>query len=127
MSLDKSAIHFISTPYTKYARGLHGAYLDACRVSAKIHRRYGVVVFSPIAHCHGMTMHGDLPPIDHLFWESFNKPFVQMCGGLIVAMLEGWEESVGIAGEVRDFKMAGKPIKYADPVTLELSDGPQRA
>lgn len=112
---------FISTPYTKYLKGWHGAYIDACKVSARISSFYDIAVFSPIAHCHGLAIHGELPPVDPKFWEDFNRPFIAACGGCIVAKLDGWENSSGIAGEIRDFRAAQKPILYCDPETLELA------
>lgn len=68
-----------------------------------------------------MTIHGDLPAVDHGYWEDSNLPFIDFCGGLIVAKLEGWDQSIGIAGEIHAFKTAHKPILYCDPETLELA------
>ena len=120
MTLDRNIIHYCATPYTRYCKGWHGAYIDACKVSARIVLKYQIALFCPIAHCHGMTIHGELPAVDAAFWEDFNRPYVNACGGLIVAKLEGWDHSHGIAGEIRDFRAAHKPILYCDPETLEL-------
>lgn len=120
MTLDKKLLWYTATPYTRYIKGWHGAYIDACKIAARIQVRYGVIIFCPIAHCHGMTIHGELPPVDPKFWEDFNRPYIAACGGLIVAKLEGWDHSSGIAGEIRDFRAAHKPILYCDPETLEL-------
>lgn len=113
---------YLATPYTRYCKGLPGAYLDACKIAAAIHKEHKIIVFCPIAHCHGMTtFQNGLPPIAHEFWENFNRPFIAACGGLIVAKLEGWENSSGIAGEISGFRAAKKPILYCDPETLELA------
>lgn len=113
---------YLASPYTRYERGHSGAFVDICKLSARIHRRYNTVIFSPIAHCHGMTMHGDLPAIDHAFWKRFNAPFVKVCGGLIVAKMEGWDNSAGVADEISDFRSAAKPIWFLDCETLELTE-----
>jgi hypothetical protein len=35
--------------------------------------------------------------------------------GLIVVSATGWEDSYGIAQEIKVFRAAGKPILYVDP------------
>ena len=119
--LDRKVLHYAATPYTRYNRGLVGAYLDACRICSSIYLAYKAPLFSPIAYCHGMTTHGDLPAIDHHFWMEFNRPFIEACGALIIVKMDGWDESAGIADERRMFKMAGKPIYFLDPETLALT------
>lgn len=118
--IDKHTLYYLATPYTKYRRGLFGAFIDACKLAADLRWKHGIVVFSPIAHCHGMTTHGDLPPIDHKFWMEFNRPFIAACGGLLVGKLDGWDESIGIADELTQFRAAGKPVLFVDPETLEV-------
>lgn len=112
---------YLASNYTKHPKGWTGAYLEACRISARIHRKHKLIVFSPIAHCHGMTTHGDLPVIDAAFWKRFNAPFVEMCGGCLVAKMDGWRESEGVASEIADFTAAKKTVLYVDPVSLEIS------
>lgn len=112
---------YLLTPYTRYARGWTGAYIDACRLAARIHRKYKLVCFSPISHCHGMTTHGDLPPVDGAFWKRFNQPFVDICCAGIVAKMDGWDNSDGIKDEIADFRAAKKTVLFIEPETLELS------
>ena len=111
---------YLASPYSRYERGHTGAYLDICRLAARIHRKYKIVLFSPIAHCHGMTTHGDLPVIDHQFWRRFNAPFVDMCGGCLVAKMIGWENSAGIKDEIDDFRAAKKTVLFVEPDSLEI-------
>lgn len=120
ISIDKSIIWFLCSPYTKYHRGLAGAYLDICRIASRIRLMHGLAIFSPICHSHGMAMHGELPPVDRDFWREFNKPFRELCGGALVATMDGWLESDGVGDEISDFECAGKPIVFVDPVTIEL-------
>src|SRR5689334_15470541 len=113
---------YLASPYTNYYKGRPGAYLDACKIAAAINRKYGYRIFSPIPNCHGMTTIPEgLPQIDHDFWENYNRPFMAICGGLIIAMLDGWRDSRGIKYEEREFRAAQKPILYCDPDTLELA------
>ena len=111
---------FFSTPYTLYRRGLHGAYLDACDVGARVVDRYKITLISPILNSHGMAFHGILPAKDGKFWKRFNAPILEACGGCLVAKMDGWEESVGIANEILDSRAAKKMVVFVDPITLEL-------
>lgn len=38
---------------------------------------------------------------------------------LIVAKMTGWQESFGIAHEIKFFESAGKPVFYLDTVSLD--------
>lgn len=105
--------HYLATPYSRYEGGLEAAWIDACRVSGALMRN-GFKVFSPIAHSHGIAVHGGLDPLDHEIWLPADESFMEHCEGLIVARLEGWETSKGVAFEIMKFKEAGKPIEYVD-------------
>lgn len=105
--------YYLATPYSKYPGGLEAAWIDACRVAGALMRQ-GVKIFSPIAHSHGIAIHGGLDPLDHDIWLPADEFFMQHCEGLIVARLEGWETSKGVAFETMRFTEMGKPIRYVD-------------
>lgn len=113
---------YLATPYTKYPFGMRAAFKLACRASA-ILMRAGVPVFSPIAHTHPIAEYGDLDPVDGPFWERVDAPMVKAAGGLIMVRALNWAHSDGMAGELRDFNEAGKPVIWwtpDDPVPAEL-------
>lgn len=111
---------YLASPYSLYRRGHEVAYHDVCQLAAKIIRAHNLCIFSPIAHGHGMSRFGGLPYTDHDLWEGLDNPFVEMCDGLLVGQLEGWDESYGVANEIREFRAAGKPVKYVNPITIEI-------
>lgn len=102
---------YLATPYTRYPRGIAAAARDAALVTAGL-MRLGIAVFSPIVHTHGVAIEGGLDALDVDFWLKVDRPFMQAASGLIVAKLDGWTESVGIAHEVEVFGREGKPIEY---------------
>ena len=112
---------FMASPFTKFGRGHAGAYLDICKIASRFYLRYAVSVFSPISNCYGMCHHGDLPITGNQFWHEFNYPFVKACGALVIAKMDGWDESFGVADERNSFRAAEKPIYYMDVETLELT------
>lgn len=59
----------------------------------------GKVVFTPILMTHELAIRSKLPYTSD-FYDRFNYTFLSNCSKLIVLMLQGWEESIGIKKEV---------------------------
>lgn len=114
------ALCYLATPYTKYKDGdIDAAFRDAAKLAAQL-LRAGIKVYSPIAHTHPIAIHGKIDPLDHKIWLPFDEAMMDACDVLIVAEMEGWRESKGIAHEVAVFKLAAKPIFHLDPLTLSM-------
>ena len=79
----------------------------------------GFIVFSPISHSHPIAVQCDLPK-GFEFWEKFDKAFIEWCDLIIVAKLEGWQDSKGIAAEIKIAKEMGKEIEYIDLVINKI-------
>jgi hypothetical protein len=78
----------------------------------------GEMVFSPIAHSHPIAKLGMLPG-SFAYWGKWNRAMMERCDSLSVLMLDGWQESSGIGGEVNHAQQMGRRIAYLDPETLE--------
>lgn len=100
---------YLATPYSRYAAGLDAAFVAACEITASLISR-GYSVYSPIAHTHPIALHGKLDPLDHTIWLPFNAAMMEASHGLIVALLPGWDSSLGVQHEIDYFARAGKPI-----------------
>ena len=101
---------YLATPYSLYAGGLDAA-AEAAAGIAGVLIASGARVFSPIAHFHAVARaRRDLDPRDGAFWARQNLPFVDAATGLVVALIPGWAESIGVAEEIDAFTRAGKPI-----------------
>jgi hypothetical protein len=109
MSIKPGTLAYLASPYSRFPRGLAEAFIEAARITAKLVRA-GVNVYSPIAHTHFVAIYGDLDPLDHSLWLKFDENMMSRADALIVAHMEGWQESVGIAHEIEFFERAGKPI-----------------
>jgi hypothetical protein len=70
--------------------------------------RAGYMVFSPIVHSHAVAELCGLP-LGFEFWKQIDEEFIRRCDGVIVLMLDGWEESPGVTAEVT---LANKLNKY---------------
>jgi hypothetical protein len=110
---------YLATPYSLHRGGPELAFAEACQVAGDLIAE-GVKVFSPIAHSHPICDHSDLDPLDHDLWLDQDEFFMEACEALLVAQFIGWEDSYGIAEEVRWFRDNKKPIHYLDPIKMEL-------
>lgn len=111
---------YLATPYTRYPAGIERAFTDAAKLAARL-LHAGVKVYSPIAHTHPLAVYGDLDPLDHSIWLPFDEAMMAKADVLIVARMEGWAASKGIAHEIQYFADRHKPIFDLDPVTLTMT------
>lgn len=102
---------YLASPYSKCSRGIEQAFRDACLQAGWLIRR-GIKVYSPIAHTHPIAVISGMNPLDHSIWMPLDEPMMKACVGLIVSMMPGWRESVGIEYEIAHFTQANKPIRY---------------
>ena len=92
-------LYYLATPYTSYPEGMTEAHKIASIIAARMIER-GVMVYSPIAHGHPIATLGGLPR-DADSWKNLNHKIMEGCdGGVVVAMMDGWEASAGIADEL---------------------------
>lgn len=113
---------YLATPYTQWPYGPEDAARMAAYEAANLMAK-GLVVFSPIAHSHAVIQF--LPKglqFDHDFWMHNDGPLMQGAGGLIVVRAEGWEDSKGIAEEIKRFKDWEKPVFYSTPLYVSKAD-----
>jgi len=110
---------YLATPYSRHPADIHDAFVAAASLAAWLMQR-GVKVFSPIAHAHPIAMYGDIDPLDHTIWLPFDESMLKKSDALVVAMMESWEISKGIAHEIDHFIIAEKPIFYLEPCDLTI-------
>lgn len=61
----------------------------------------GHVVYSPIAHCHGMqVLFPDKLPTAFEFWRHIDFTMLSKAKYMHVLMLDGWKNSVGVKEEI---------------------------
>lgn len=73
----------------------------------------GMVLFSPIVHNHPLATVHDLPKTWD-FWRKVDVTTLRRSDLLIVLKMPGWENSVGIQGEIDVAKNLSIPIVYID-------------
>jgi hypothetical protein len=73
----------------------------------------GLVVFCPIAHGHSIAARSELRT-DWDYWKQFCYEFIAASSKVIVAMMDGWQESRGVAAEIAIAKELGIPVEYLE-------------
>lgn len=112
---------YISTPYTLFPKGRQAAFEEAAIITARLLDVTGDVCFSPIVHCHPLAEFGGLDPLDMKRWLPFCEIMLSKCDTLIVAHMESWENSSGIAYEIDRAWQWKMPVFDCDPKTLTMS------
>jgi hypothetical protein len=70
----------------------------------------GHIVFSPIAHSHGVARF--IKDHTHDFWMLQDLPFLDFANKMVVLTLPGWEESRGIKEEIVYARDKGIPVEF---------------
>jgi Domain of unknown function (DUF1937) len=110
---------YVASPYSKYSGGMVAAHSEAVHFTADL-LRVGVPAFSPIAHSHYIGLWGALPHTWD-FWKEADWPMLHAADGLIVLMMDGWRESVGVSEELASFRKRLQPeIRFVDPETYRV-------
>jgi nucleoside 2-deoxyribosyltransferase len=86
-------------------------FLAACRATVTLIRA-GEVVFSPIVHSHALVEF-ELPTA-WSFWERIDRAHMERCDEVVVLMLDGWAQSVGVREELRIARELGKPVRFLE-------------
>lgn len=112
---------FISSPYSHpdpwvredryYQVGTFSAHLEIS----------GLTVYSPIAMWHTLAREHKMPS-GAIFWRRHNHHMLTKADALYVLKLTGWEDSIGVADEIRFFHTlhgSDVAIHYFDGYTFK--------
>lgn len=108
-------VMYLASPYTHPNKEImHLRYLATRETTAEL-LRDGKPVYSPIVHCHSMTVaHGLSPDIE--FWEDYDFAMIAALPIFAVLELPGWSSSKGIKAEIAFADSLGKTSKMISPV-----------
>lgn len=108
-------IWYLGSPYS-HEDGLIRArrHRQVCEAAARLFER-GIYTYSPIAHTVAINELGGLNEAAFEYWRPFDLGMVDRLTGLMVLMLPGWRESVGLQAEIAHARATGKPILWAEP------------
>lgn len=117
--LPKDWVYYFASPYTSpcdYIRELR--YLDVIKVATDLIRQ-DFTLIEPIAMSHQHAQRFGLPGT-YTFWQKRDRKFIDLCDAVMVCLLNGWDQSVGVTDEISYAKSQGKPVYYLNPSDLRL-------
>jgi len=101
---------YLASPYTHVDPAVRQhRFESACRAAAALIAQ-GKIVFSPISHSYGICAYGI--PHDWQFWQRHDRRHLEACEEVVVLMLDGWRESVGVQAEIAIARKLGKPVTF---------------
>jgi hypothetical protein len=105
---------YLASPYSDPDPAVMEARFDAvCRYAGKLMNE-GLVVYSPIAHCHPIAVRTGLPR-DWTFWKKFDTEMLAKATEFRVLKLSGWAISKGVEAERQIAREMGIPIVEVEP------------
>lgn len=110
---------YIASPFTTDCdEEKEWRFLKACDACGHLMQQ-GRLVYSPIAYGYPISKRKNLPT-DWAYWKMTCQEMLSRCQILIVLMLPGWKESVGVLAEIKIAKELGLKIQYMDSDTYEI-------
>ena len=102
---------YLAVPYSHPSPLVRHNRFEAVNRFAATLMQQGEGVFSPISHSHPIEDHfTETKSWD--FWQKQDLPILKVCKAVLVLCLDGWEQSVGVAGEVSEAEKLGIPVYY---------------
>jgi hypothetical protein len=117
---------YLACPYSHPDPEVEAARFEAANVAAGALMKRGDLVFSPISHSHPIHLAHGLPG-DFGFWKAFDVWMIGACEAVVVLLLDGWQQSKGIAAEIALAREQGKLVWGMDPETLQPIKMPEGA
>ena len=106
---------YLATPYSHEDPAVRALRFEAINITAAKLMLEGYAVFSPISQSHPIAEYLPTETGNWDFWQKEDLPFLEVCDWLYVLPIDGWQESVGVRGEIEFAEALGIPIKYLDP------------
>jgi len=104
---------YIGSPYSSPASSVRDDRAYQAGAFAAHCAQKGLVVYCPIASWHHIAKEHSLPK-DFYFWRHLNLNILRHCTEMWVLRLDGWDESVGLTGEMDFAQEVGITIRHFD-------------
>lgn len=114
---------YLASPYSHEDPAIrHQRYEAVLNMTAKMILKWGLIVYSPIAHNHHIALMHEERNESYAFgfWEKFDKKMIARCDELWIYTIDGWKESKGVLAE-REFALSlGMKIRFVDDNTERI-------
>lgn len=109
--MDEKPLVYLACPYSHDDPVIREMRFKQANMAAGKLMERGYIVFSPLSHCHPISVQYRLPT-DWEFWQKFCTTYVRLCNTMFVLMVPGWEESRGITEELKLAKELGIHVEF---------------
>lgn len=89
-------------------------------IAAKLQEKYKHAFFLPITQSAPLVRWNPRLSGDFDAWEAVDLTWVSVCDELWVVTMDGWKTSKGVQAEIQFATEKQIPVKYINPVTLEI-------
>lgn len=119
--MNSKPLIYLASPYTHTKRSeMAKRFIEISRIAAGLTVK-GYYIISPISMNHPWKEYGD----DELgytweYWAEFDTRLLEACNELMVALMPGWDTSIGVKHEITIARHLGLPIRYIDPETMKI-------
>ena len=114
---------YLSCPYSSEDPAIRQfRFESACKATAQM-LQSGLIVICPIVLSHPLTNYG--LPDDWQFWQSYDRTYLQACSALAVLALDGWQESEGVANEIKMANELEIPFWTIEPERFGIAAIPE--
>lgn len=111
---ERSELIYLAAPYSGSKEQIEQRIKEFCKVDALL-MKDGYFTVSPLLK-HFTLEYANLPGTWE-YWEEYSTQLMMQCKAMIIIKLDGWQESSGVAGEIRIAERNKVPIIYYDPIS----------
>jgi hypothetical protein len=118
--MNRPILHYLAGPfstpddelrhYRKYAHA-------RCAVALK---RAGYAVYAPIAETTALAEYGGITGTSWEDWREHDLNLLIRCDKILVMLIPGWKESLGVKGEVKFALKNNIPIEFVDEAATKF-------
>ena len=124
MILNPDKVYYFASPYSSKDPVIQNQrYLEQQRLVAHLIKDHELSIINPIEMCHEMSKRYGLPS-GYEFWQKRDKKLISISDGIVVALMPGWDVSVGVSNEIAYAISISKEVWYLDPHSLKVSKKP---
>jgi hypothetical protein len=119
MTEKKGDVVYVAVPYSHPDAAVVEERMRLFALTSSRIMAQGQFVFSPVLN-HSILKHAKLPG-DWQYWQHYCRAFLRRCDKLVVLRIPGWDQSTGVAEEIRFATENSMLIEYLDPLDTDLA------
>lgn len=117
----RGGFYYLASPYTHPNSKICAMRVEeALAIYARL-VNFGVIVYHATHSTHHAALMYNLPT-DYMSWSALNSSFIRASAGIIVAGIEGWQDSEGVAYEIAEARSLGKPVFLVNKRTFRITE-----